>query len=378
MRCALLCVLLALASPAHARGSGEDTYLVSLDGKTAPRLGSRSERPVVDPRGRFYEVVKRESGSLTLRSTTFPKPAADDAWTVRVPLKGGLLSSSVTPDLFVLRSGKELIAVEPATGAERWRLGVSSVYQAFHLVGTVLYGADQDGSLQRVDLASGRIAWTTTLPEQALKVQEGLALGSTWARFFDPKTGATRRHVKDVLMAGHGRCYVRVAGAIQAQEAKGPTWKIAAGEKDSLWIAGPKHVLVWRPGPKQGQGRSLVLEASSGKVLHKTPGTLTVKLTDVGLLLSDGKVLRLLAEGKSRWEVKLENVGAIAECAGKLVVVTRRLVEPSRIAQTRLVALSVKDGTQEWTRPVPPPKHYVDRWTGWTRPRVVPTSPASP
>lgn len=106
------------------------------------------------PEGRVY----LNTVSLTLTGAASPTPA----WTRNL---GGAIQSRLVrhgDTLYVTTMGGDLVALDPANGAERWRVKTGgAVFSTPHVAGGTVYFGSADHFVYAVDAATGKVRWKT-------------------------------------------------------------------------------------------------------------------------------------------------------------------------------------------------------------------------
>jgi outer membrane protein assembly factor BamB len=160
---------------------------------------------------RVYAVV--EAAANTTRVKAYRRATGALDWSLDVPTGAALLAS--VRDGVVLLSARDTIAVDAATGAERWR-APQSRFLGFS-GGLVVY-TDLDGMAGR-DLRTGQEHWRTDVDLRSLVLTGGerstVDRVLAWdddgtVRMFDPATGALRSqaHVEQPRDLNRGSAYL--------------------------------------------------------------------------------------------------------------------------------------------------------------------------
>src|SRR3569833_1388687 len=168
-------------------------------------------RDVAADAQRVYAVV--EASGDTSRVKAYRRTSGALDWSISEPTGAALLSS--VRDGVVLLSARDTVAVDAATGAERWRAPTSR-FLGFS-GGLVVY-TDLDGMAGR-DLRTGEERWRTDVDLRSLVLTDGerstVDRVLAWdddgtVRIFDPATGALRSqaHVEKTKALTRGSAYL--------------------------------------------------------------------------------------------------------------------------------------------------------------------------
>ncbi len=163
---------------------GEEAVLYGLDGETGePRW--RAEP------GRSAPVLGAVDGIVFLplaRGGTGAYAAADGRllWSGGPSRRPALVSArQVFGDLAVLPADKAIMALEAASGAQRWAAPLPDAPLELQVLGDAVYVGSFDGSLVAIDAASGRERWRVDIGKMGMQVLSGPSEGRLFGAGYD-------------------------------------------------------------------------------------------------------------------------------------------------------------------------------------------------
>ncbi|MGO9764723.1 MAG: PQQ-binding-like beta-propeller repeat protein [Myxococcaceae bacterium] len=246
-------------------------------------------------------------------------PGGSLLWTAELTREIRLTPTVVEDTVVVVTTGDDLVGLDAATGARRWRSEVGRPAVALTGLGTRVYLLSDEGELLAVDATSGGLLWKTAL---------GSALG------LHPTSVA---HLA-LAAVPPDRLVVAGPAAVLAVAADGSRrWRMAVHEPGGLLVL---EGLVWTVEPS---GRVLALDVQTGEVqwqrpLGAPPASPPARALDrlwVGLQNQTLVGFRLKDEGPL-WTVQVPGpvVAPVVEFQGRLLV-------PTSAREGRLLALEV-------------------------------------
>lgn len=295
-------------------------------------------------------------------------------WTY-VPPEPGLVHFAVEGEILCAAwdTGR-VAALDLATGLER---PGSEIRRAFPFLGEPLLVSgkalvgSEDGRLRCLDLALGRPLWECrtggAVRGRPLLAGDRVIFGSDdgfvycvrfgdgtllWRAYCGGAIGAEVALTQDRVVTGTADNGIQcVSAASEEPEAQRWRWGLVAGAPVlSPAVAYTEGKVV----VGSDEGAVYLLEADSGRVLHRrpTPGLVRLRPAVLGdtLVIADssGQVLALDFEGRVRWSRQLGDLPSAGLVAGRTAVYLATYGQEA-------LALQVSDGAVLWDRGLPAP-----------------------
>jgi outer membrane protein assembly factor BamB len=333
-----------IGNTGHGKGSGASN---SLQWGTAAGSADRVESsPVIGLDGTIY--IGADDGKV------YAIDGATGAirWAVTVQSEGVDSSAAIGVDGTVyIGAGKSVVALDPATGAEKWRFATAGDVESSPTIGpdgTLYVGAD-DARVYALDSRTGALKWYFTFPDDS-DTDSSPALGADGTVYIGSDKGTL--YALDGRTGGLKWFFVAV-GEISGAPALGPDGTVYVSALDSAKTEARTYALDGTSGIQKWM-KSLPSDSKASVALG-VDGTVYVS----GVKLPDAHGVNLRAAvwaldgetGNQKWESLLEvgSQGVSAPSLGADGTVYVHAEKPAALGGIgKLTALDPLTGRANW------------------------------